>query len=506
MKIYKILTALLFLGVMSCGDLKEEFKDTITQETALQDVEVSDLLTSVYESHRLPYQDQSRYWAAQQHTTDETIGPTRGPDWDDNGIWRVLHQHTWDADHSFLGNTYNELLGIVYGASEIIETFADRATAQQIAEARFIRAFVMFSVLDGWNQVPFREDLEDFSKDPTVYVGIDALNLIISEAETALANLPERSTVAASVANKDAARVLLMKCYLNKGTFTDRANPSFDQADMNKVIELGGQLSGSYSVADNYYDNFAPNNDVISTELIYTNFNNGGVSSGNVRARWYCTLHYNQNPSGWNGFTTIAEFYDSFDPADERLGGTYDGQTDVSGINVGLLEGQQYDQDGNALEDRGGNPLAFTKEVAPVETGSNLEVTGVRVIKYPIDYNGGDNADNDYVFYRYSDVVLMMAEAELRNGNTAPALTHVNSIRSKRGFSTDLTTLTLADLLDERGYELYWEGHRRTDMIRFGTYLEAYSGKEASGTERLLFPIPNVSLSTNPNLVQNPGY
>jgi hypothetical protein len=508
MKIIKILMAFLFFGIFSCSELNEEIRDTINEETALAEVEVSALLTAVYEAHRTPYQDQSRFWAAQQHTTDETLGPTRGPDWDDNGIWRVLHQHTWDSDHSFLSNTFNELLEIVFNASVIIETFGDKATAQQIAEARFIRAFAMFSVLDGWGQVPFRDDLDDFSKDPQVLSGNEAIDFIINETNTAMTNLPERSAVQAYVANKDAARVLLIKAYLNKGTFADRSNPSFPSEDMDQVITLSQQLvgSGNYSVSDNVFDNFAPNNDAISTELIYTNENRGGESSGNVRSRWFCTLHYNQNPSGWNGFTTIADFYDRFDANDERLGLSYDGVTDISGIKVGMLEGQQFDEKGMALKDRSGAPLAFTKEVSAVENGSNLEVTGVRVIKYPIDYDGGDNADNDYVFYRYSDVLLMKAEAHLRKGDEATALDLVNQIRSKRGFTQDLTALTLEDLLDERGFELYWEGHRRTDLIRFGKFLDAYSGKESSGSERLLFPIPSGALASNPNFVQNPGY
>jgi starch-binding outer membrane protein, SusD/RagB family len=508
MKISKLFLFIMFFTIFSCSDLKEEFRDTITEETALSEVEVSDLLTALYQAHRLPYQDQSRFWAAQQHTTDETIGPTRGPDWDDNGIWRVLHEHTWDADHAFLGNTFNELLEIVFNASDIIETFGDRATAQQVAEARFIRAFVMFSVLDGWGQVPFREDLSDFSKDPIVYSGDAAIDLIISEVNLAMADLPERAATEAYVANKDAAKVLLMKAYLNKGTFANRTNPSFPAADMTQVISLGNDVINSsygYSVSSNYYDNFAPNNDVVSTELIYTNENIGGSSSGNVRSRWFCTLHYNQNPSGWNGFTTIADFYDKFDPNDERRGADYNGVTDVSGVRVGMLIGQQYDQDGNLLLDRPGNPLIFTKEVALKESGSNLEVTGIRVIKYPIDYVNGDNPDNDYVFYRYSDVLLMVAEAELRNGNMGAALPLVNEIRAQRGVP-DLTNLTLDNLLDERGAELYWEGQRRTDLIRFGKFLDAYNEKPVTGSERLLFPIPSTALASNPNLVQNPGY
>ena len=179
--------------------------------------------------------------------------------------------------------------------------------------------------------------------------------------------------------------------------------------------------------------------------------------------------------------------------------------TDVSGIKAGFLIGQQYDQDGTALEDRGGNPLAFTPQVAIQESGGDLETTGIRVIKYPIDYNSGDNADNDYVLYRYADVWLMKAEAAMRNGDSGTALDMVNTLRTTRGAST-LGSIDADGMLAERGRELYWEGHRRTDLIRFGRFLDAWQEKAASGSERLLFPIPATSLASNPNLTQNPGY
>jgi hypothetical protein len=310
-------------------------------------------------------------------------------------------------------------------------------------------------------------------------------------------------------ANKDAARTLLMKVYLNRGAFTNRTAPTFAAADMQQVITLADQIAASpraYTFNTNFYDNFAPKNNTLSRENIWTAENIGGVEAGNVRSRYFCTMHYNQNPSGWNGFTTLSDFYDKFEATDQRRGRTYTGVTDVSGLRVGFLVGQQFDKDGNALKDRNGNPLAFTREVKLQETGSNLEVTGIRVVKYPPDYVSGDNVDNDYVYFRYPDVLLMKAEAQLRTANAAGARTLVNQIRAARGASEITTTLTLDNIYDERGRELYWEGWRRQDMIRFGKFLAAYQEKPASGQERLLFPIPNQQLAVNPNLKQNPGY
>jgi hypothetical protein len=505
MKPYKYLFLVSLTFLFACTDLSEELNEDLTGAEARvfadANTDLNLLLKAAYDGLRGPYMDQALFWAAQQHTSDETLGPTRGPDWDDNGVWRVLHTHTWSADHAFLSNTFSNLLQVVFTTTNIL-TF--NVTPQQQAEARLIRAFVVFSVADGWNQVPFREPGANLLNPAAVMSGTEAIDFVISEINAIMNDLPDGPT---NRANKNAARVLLMKAYLNKGTFANRQSPTFDAGDMAQVISNADALinSGTYSLDNNYFENFAPNNDQVSSENIWTGENVGGVSSGNVRSRWFAMLHYNQNPSGWNGFTTLSDFYDSFEANDLRRTVDYPGMTDVGGVKAGFLVGQQYDQNGTALQDRKGNPLAFTPEVSPIETGNNLEITGIRVIKYPIDYAGGDNADNDYVFFRYADVLLMKAEALLRTGNASEALDIVNQIRSIRNAS-ELNSLGLDELLAERGRELYWEGWRRQDLIRFGKFLDAWQGKPASGPERLLFPIPSVALSVNPNLEQNPGY
>lgn len=503
--------SLLFL--LSCGFFACKLDETLNEDLNKADAEaylnantdVDALLKGCYDLMKEPFQDQARLWAAQQHTTDETIGPTRGGDWDDNGIWRSLHNHTWTADHDYLKQTFNQLLQLVFATTNL-QNF--KATDAQKAEARFLRAFVMYTVADGWNQVPYREPGENLLNPPKVLKGAEAIDFVISELQAVIPNLPDGPV---NRANKDAARGLLMRAYLNKGTFADRTNPSFPAADMDKVIEYADQIIGSnkYSLDDNYFDNFAPNNNQVSSENIWTyeNVAGSGRGTGNsVRSRWFCTLHYNQNPSGWNGFATLSDFYDSFEDTDKRKKADYPGMTEVGGINAGFLIGQQHDKNGNELNDRKGNKLAFTREVALTETGNNLEITGIRVIKYPIDYNNGDNVNNDYVFIRYADVLLMKAEALLRKNNAGDALTIVNDLRTKRGAST-LGSLSADELLAERGREFYWEGNRRTDMIRFGKFLAPFQGKPStSGTERLLFPIPASAVAVNPNLEQNPGY
>lgn len=498
---YSIILAFMFFALGSCTDLKEELRQDLTTEQGSQFSNAASFLSAAYNGMRNPFQDQARLWAAQQHTSDETVGPTRGGDWDDNGIWRSLHAHTWTPEHDFLASTFNELLQVVFLTTNMLQF---NPTPQQAAEGRYLRAFVMLAVLDGWGQVPYREAGSDLLLDAQVLTPAQTLDFVIKEIDEIMKDLPDAPT---NKANKSAARVLKMKALLNKGAYLDRANPSFNAADMTSVIALADEIinSGKYSLETNFFDNFAPNNDKVSSENIWTAENVGGSNSGNVRSRWFCTLHYNQNPSGWNGFATLGDFYDKFEQGDIRKSSEYAGMTEVSGIKAGFLIGQQFDQTGKELKDRKGNPLAFTREVALKEGGNNLEVTGIRVIKYPIDYKSGDNVDNDYVYYRYSDVLLMKAEALLRGGNSAAALTIVNDVRAARNASV-LASIDLNTLIDERGRELFWEGHRRTDLIRFGKYLDPNELKPKSGSERLLFPIPVNALASNPNLKQNPGY
>ena len=514
-KLFNILIASLLL--VGCSKLDEKLGSQIssTGGSGGGGVTATGVLAATYDAMRGPYQDQARVWCTTEHTTDECIAPTRAGDWDDNGVWRVLHSHQWDANHAYLADSYRDLGRVIFSATDMLRF---SPTPQQDAEGRFLRAMAMFSLVDGWDQVPYRDNTADPEEVPKVRKGTVAVDYIITELTAIIPNLP---AAPARKANKDAAKALLMKCYLNKGVYANRTTPTFAVADMNQVISLADQLLNStngYALSGNFFDNFAPGNDnaTLAKENIWTGENIGGVSSGNVRSRWFLTLHYNQNPSGWNGFTTLSDFYDKFEIVDKRRGGNaYPGMT--QGILPGFLIGQQFNGAGVPLNDRTGAPLSFTRAVKAIEVGSNLEVTGIRVVKYPIDYSSGDNANNDYVYLRISDVILMKAEAILRGGTATAspagfggsntALGQVNFLRThvSRG-ATALGSLTLDNLLDERGRELYWEGWRRNDLVRFGKFLNAWQEKAASGPERLIFPIPARSLAANPNLTQNPGY
>ncbi|HEX8313867.1 MAG TPA: RagB/SusD family nutrient uptake outer membrane protein, partial [Flavisolibacter sp.] len=210
-------------------------------------------------------------------------------------------------------------------------------------------------------------------------------------------------------------------------------------------------------------------------------------------------------------------FYAKFEASDQRRGIAYP-TGDLTRPNpgnriiVGFLVGQQYNltNDAPLRSGDGGptaHPLIYTPDVKLVVTGSNLEVTSIRIFKYPVDWanTGSGTWNNDYIYFRLADVMLIKAEALLRT-NAAGALTIVNAIRANRG-ATALPTLTLDNLLDERGRELYTENWRRQDLIRFGKFLASKQLKsDASDPKYLLFPIPNQQVAANPNLTQNPGY
>jgi starch-binding outer membrane protein, SusD/RagB family len=521
---YKKLILFTFMPTVffSCTKLDEKLSESTTTITSSGGGgSLPAVLKGVYSSMQGTYQDQGNIYALEEMTTDALIGPTRGPDWDDNGAWRVLHAHRWDGENVHIREVFSQLLTTVFLATDYLRFDPSSPAA---SEARYLRAFSNYLVLDGWNQVPYREPGESTLQPSKVRKGIEALDYIISELNAIMPTLPAAGGANKGKANKDAAKVLLMKCYLNKAVYANRAAPTFAAADMNQVITLADQLitSGTYTYSSNYFDNFAPTNTVIGKENIWVEENVVGVSGSTgptVRSRWHSTMHYNQNPGGWNGFTTLSDFYNKFEAVDKRRGAVYPtpgAANPGNRTNVGFLTGQQYDWNTDAvLTDRGGAPLKFTPAISLVEIGDDLEVTGIRAFKYPIDYanDGSGNIDNDYVYFRLADVLLMKAEAIQRGGTGtaagvygSTALSIVNNLRANRG-ATALASLSLDNLIDERGREMYLESWRRQDMIRFGKFLQPFQEKtDVSDPKYLLFAIPNPQLAANPNLSPNPGY
>jgi starch-binding outer membrane protein, SusD/RagB family len=378
------------------------------------------------------------------------------------------------------------------------------------AQARFLRAFFMYQIMDLFGQVPFKGD-KDIS---SVLSRTQAFDKIVTELEAVIPDLAtaEFTPSQTIVATKEAAQAFLAKLYLNKGVYT-AANVSdtytFAAADMDRVISYCDALinSNKFALTDTYFDNFATDNDVKSKELVFNLPYKAGVNpipsnyGGNQRLV-YANLHFSHTPSGWFGFTTLSDFYYSFEANDKRLGGNIIDST-KSGLTNGFLIGQQYDKAGGKLKNRKGELLIFTPDCPLFGATENQ---GIRIVKYQPDFDHPLAGANDFGFIRYADVLLMKAEALWRKGNAAGATPLVNQVRKARGLA-DLATITEKNLLAERGHELYYEGWRRNDLIRFGKFNDPVVNREtASPLTRRLFPIPQKELTINPLLKQNEGY
>ena len=499
-KIYIWAAALALLG---CTDLEIEQSDSIFSDLSgeFNGVDATASLTNLYNSVRGQMENQENVYALAEVSTDEFVVPTRGTDWGDNGVWRTLHSHTWDATHQRIKNTWNDMNSNVYNATAIIDSRSS-PTPQQVGEAKFLRAYSMFWLIDLFGQVPFRTPDEGPEVNPAVMSRAEAYEFAITDLNEAIPALPNTGPSADLIsASQASAKLLLAKYILNKHIFTGSGAAA--AADMNQVISLVDEINAAgFDLQAGYFDLFT--DDLDTETILYTT-----SSVGNVI---WNGLHYNQvtpdQAGGWNGFTTIAEFYDLFE-GDPNLNVPGSGQeerrgfvpTDGTnyGIGYGFLIGQQYDANGNPLTDRTGAPLVFTKEL-PGLLGNN-ERTGIRVIKY----NPANGAfANHKIVLRYADAHLMKAEAVLRSGGDATAL--INELRVLRD-ATPLANVTEQDILDERGRELYGELWRRNDLVRFGQFTAPWSYKEISGDEtKNLFPIPATAIISNPNLVQNPGY
>jgi hypothetical protein len=488
----------LFLSV-SCTDLEEEVLDGyVNDDTAGGSVNTAATLQSAYNGLR-EFQGQGQMFAMGEMSSDALVGPTRGGDWDDNAAWRQIHVHTWAPDHGEVRGAWNSLLSNVYNCNIVIE---NGGTASEVLQARFLRAFYYFNVIDLFGQAPYREEGSRIEDDPKVWTRAEATDFVISELEAIVGSMPARSD--ASIANVDAVHFLLAKMYLNKAVFT-AASPegpfSFDAADMAKVVTHVDAMTNTLSA--DYWSNFAPTNNT-SNELVFTSKNLQGGAGGNMQARWRMSSHYNQTPGGWNGFATVSEYYNKYNPNDARIKNTSPSVIADFGNPAGFQIGQQYAPGGvTPLNDRNGNPLVFTSSVTLITGGSTLETAGIRGMKYIPDNGNLNTPENDYVLMRYSDALLMKAEAIAR-GASGDASSIMSAIAARTGQSAAPTTLE--GIYDERGRELWWEGWRRNDMIRFGTFLEARELKPyESNAKYLLYPIPADALF-NANLTQNPGY
>jgi starch-binding outer membrane protein, SusD/RagB family len=334
---------------------------------------------------------------------------------------------------------------------------------------------------------------------------------IEAELNAARTNLPDRRPAAQyGRVTRGAADAMLAALYLNAGVYTKGTGINATGYNSCNVPVSGGTNgcqaaitaadrvinSGVYSLATDWKSNFSTNN-AGSPENIFVVVHTATPGLGmSLQMR---TLHYNHHVLGpWNGFATIAETYNAFDPADNR--------------RSMWLVGQQFSfNTGQPISDRQGNPLIITVDINNVEQAREHE--GPRFNKFPPDpaAPAGDAHPNDFPFFRLADMYLIKAEAQNELGQTAAALTNINLVRARQfNPPKPLVGLTQAQvrtaILNERLFEFAGEAKRRADLIRHGQYTAQRRFKSLREAHRVLFPIPSTQIQANPLLTQNPGY
>ena len=424
-------------------------------------------------------------------SSDEQVIPHRN-----TGDWQLdfaqLYTRTALPSLGIINNTWNWAYSCIYSANNAIALLTTaNADPAKIAEAKVMRAWLYYLLIDDFGDVPFYTDKNtNVSKIPQSKRA-EVYNFIVSELKANVDLLSEtRGGAYYGRFNKWAGYMVLAKVYLNAEVYTGKADWANALAACNKVASGGYKLhAGSANAASplgyQYFELFGdvcPNDETIFAEFITENVVSGniyGIRSMNS-ANGTALIGF----AGWNGTIIPSDFYDKFDVNDIRT--------------KQFLVGAQA----------GG--ITYTKTVGPIITPGAAPNDGVRNVKFfPVKPSDASGASNDFPIYRYADLLLMQAECNVRLGNTAAAAPFLNLVRARAGL-TDIAAPTLQNIYDERGFELVFEGHRRQDMIRFGTFLLPHGAARnivaATPAYRLLFPIPTAALNANTTLKQNPGY
>ncbi|HLR33566.1 MAG TPA: RagB/SusD family nutrient uptake outer membrane protein [Fodinibius sp.] len=449
-------------------------------------------------------------------TTDQVVVHAKIQGWWDGPDFHNLARHEWTPSHAWIGAFWDKLFGTVGQANALINSLSNSdldGLEGPIAELRALRAYAYFYLMDLYGNVPiFTEPKVDPNNLPTQNTRTEVFNFVIEELSAAAEVLPSANDVGDEYygrLTKEAVYALMAITYLNAEVYT--GEPQYDMA-----VEYADRVinSGAYRLLDNYFANFSydnANNDEMIFGSVYTPNETGGIGHPFVLkvlpgiGGGLFGLPYTPQ----NGFGTrpsVVELYEDQDVRknmflgpgpliDPRTGDTVMVERIVPDGNSTLY------MPGESTE--GPVPYKIIKATGLRNQPMNA---GIKWIKWGLDpnTNGGD-AGNDIAWIRYAGILLVKAEAQFRLGTGNP-LALVNRVRERSNASL-LSSLTLQDLLDERGRELAFEMTRRRDLIRFGQFTSgSWEFKEPSEEYRRLFPIPTEALDANRNLEQNPGY
>lgn len=458
-------------------------------------------------------------------TADEALLPTRGGDWFDGGLWQDMFKHAWKTDNSVIKNGWEYLYRVIGKANQsldklnllIEQTPDNKFLPVYKAEVRALRAMYYYYLLDLYARVPIVETATMKIADVKQSTRSEVFAFVKKELEESMPYLSTASSARQGEyygrMTRPVAFFLMAKLALNAQVYADN-----DWTDNNGVpngtatFTIGGASKTPWQATIAYCDsitalgytleadfskNFSVNNETSKENIFVIPMDPVLFSARNmnlVRSRHYAHAKaYSQD--GWNGASATKEALAIFrkESVDPRMGKTY---------FLGKVNGP----DGSPVMD-GNNELEYKPDAIALDvSGSTNEKTaGARMAKYELDKTaqaGGQLVHNDWVLFRYADVLLMKSEALVRAGQNGD--NELQTVRARAG--AEARTATLATLLDERMLEFAWEGIRRQDLIRFGKFHQPISDRPTSAPYRSVFPIPVDVLSLNKNLTQNPGY
>jgi hypothetical protein len=446
------------------------------------------------------------YWAAQEATTDECINA-----WGDGGLVEY-HGHIWSDQNSYVKLMYQRLFINISYCNEYIRSVNDKLpgldgnlktdVTRYQAEARFLRAYYYLCAMDLYANVPFVTEADK----PGAYLPrqikrAELFGYIEGELKAILPALADPGANEYARADRAAAWALLSRLYLNAEVYIGQAKYTECLTYTNEILN-----SGKFALHTSYPQLFLADNNKYRQEIIMpiaTDGNNSRsygdmtfVIHAGVGGAMDAANEFGIASGGWAGNRMTTAFVTSkfADPS---------GGTDKRAI---------FYTKGQTLTIT--HPTIFTEGYLSAKF-KNITSTGAV----------GSNStfvDTDFPLIRLGEIYLNYAEATVRGGSggdAVKALKLINDLRTRAygNSSGNITTgqLNLSFLLDERGRELYWEAHRRTDLIRFGKFtggalLWDWKGNVMNGTSTdakyNIFPIPASDLLLNTNLTQNPGY
>lgn len=501
-KIHSKLAITLAMGALfaySCTDLDEDLYDRVPDtEFGNTPAEVQALVGGAYSSLRgfndgitISFPTCEFVFFLNEVASDECVIPTRGTDWYDGGDYQRLQRHEFLPDNPKIYAAWRycyqgiaKINSIIYQVER--SGLSEEARLPIYAELKSIRAYYYLQLLDMFGNVPLVTDFNDLSM-PANSTRQQVYDFVESEWTNALPYLA--SGVQYSKFTKNVVYALLARLYLNSEAYVGVAR-------WQDCLDMCQNVSG-YSLAPDFFQNFATDNHTSPEIILSIPYDSNAGTVGNYLSSMSC--HYlhrftlsatGDYPWSANGIAAEPGVFSSFDETDRRR------DCMVYGDQISLATGSVIVMDS-------GQPLTYTEEINDFTNA--LQNEGVRLGKYEMKASETWERDHDWVLIRYAEILMMQAECYVRLGSPDLATPLIEQITSRAGVGMpDAIDLNYIDR--ELLREFAFEGRRRTDNIRFGTFFQPNWNQPATPATHAIFPIPTIARQANANLSQNPGY